>query len=98
MTDGGGGVEFRSWNSNNTELHQLMANDNALVTHNSPDEKVLGYRYSIQEDTLVFANYELDAICNTKRSILSPISNVFEPLCTCLPINTTTMGSRIRVG
>ena len=81
-----GGFTLRSWNSNSTELRGQMADDGRLVEHTSEEEKVLGYRYNVQQDSLKIAHCKIDPESNTKRKILSQTSKLFDPLNFALPV------------
>ena len=81
-----GGFTLRSWNSNSTELRTQMANDGRLVEHTSEEEKVLGYRYNVQQDSMNIALCKIDPEANTKRKILSQTSKLFDPLNFTLPV------------
>ena len=81
-----GGFTLRSWNSNSTELRGQMAADKRLVEHTCEEEKVLGYRYNINRDTLKIAPCKIDSSANTKRKILSQTSKIFDPLNLVLPV------------
>ena len=75
-----GGFCLRSWNSNNKELQTIMKKDE----HNNY-EKVLGLKSFMESDCVQLSDSTLDPSTNTKRSILSQISKVFDPLGLFLP-------------
>ena len=77
---------LRSWNMNCEELKTLMIKDQKLVEHDCQLEKVLGYKYSTQEDTLQISRSPVDQSVNTKRGILAQTARVFDPLSLCLPV------------
>ena len=81
-----GGFILRSWNSNSTELRDQMAQDGRLVKHTCEEDKVLGYRYNVNQDSLSIAPCKIDSLANTKRKVLSQTSKVFDPLNFALPI------------
>ena len=81
-----GGFTLRSWNSNSKELRNLMKSDNRLVEHTCEEDKVLGYRYNINDDTLKVAPCKIDSESNTKRTILSQTSKIFDPLGLVIPV------------
>ena len=82
-----GGFDLRSWNSNSLKSQGLMNEDGKLVTHNNNHEKVLGYKYFVGSDSLQFSPCSLNPSANTKRTVLSNISKVFDPLGLFLPVN-----------
>lgn len=75
-----GGFTLRSWNSNNVLLQNMMKEDNKFVEHGTDIEKILGYQYSISNDEINLADFDLDSNVKSKRGILSGISKVFDPL------------------
>ena len=81
-----GGFLLRSWNSNSDELRDQMTSDGRLVEHSCEEEKVLGYRYNVNADTLSLAHCKIDQEANTKRKVLSQTSKLFDPLNFALPI------------
>ena len=81
-----GGFILRSWNSNSIELRDQMAHDGRLVEHTCEEEKVLGYRYNVSQDSLSIAPCKIDMDLNTKRKVLSQTSKIFDPLSFVLPI------------
>ena len=44
------GFDLRSWTSNNPMLRERMISDNKYIEHESPYEKLLGYKYSTKTD------------------------------------------------
>ena len=83
-----GGFLLRSWNSNSEELKNKFIQDDTFVQHGNNYEKVLGYKYLVDTDTIQLADSNLDPSADTKRNILSQISKVFDPLGLCLPVTT----------
>ena len=87
-----GGFELRSWMSNHTELRSDFVTDGKAVVHSCDYEKVLGYNYYPNTDQLALSDFKDD--CNdvaiSKRSVLSYISRVFDPMGLVLPV--TVMG------
>ena len=81
-----GGFELRSWNTNESNLAKTLEDDGTKVTHDQPFEKVLGYEYHINSDTIRLSNVEISSECDTKRKILSEISKVYDPLGVFLPL------------
>ncbi len=81
-----GGFELRSWNTNSIELRRDMIADDKLSVHSSKEEKVLGYKYNTEEDTLKIASIKMNENLNTKRKVLSQITKVYDPLNFALPV------------
>ena len=71
---------LRSWNSNLRELNFKISADGRLADHGCPEEKVLGYRYNLENDTMSVSKVDCDIRANTKRLILSAIFSVFDPV------------------
>ena len=82
-----GGFTLRSWNSNSIELREILEKDGRLVEHGCTEEKVLGYRYNVDKDSLSLAPCVVEAEADTKRKILSHISKLFDPLGLTLPMS-----------
>ncbi|XP_066958086.1 uncharacterized protein [Macrobrachium rosenbergii] len=83
-----GGFCLHSWNSNDPELLAIMQNDGSLASHGNNYEKVLGVNYFMENDSIQLSDNVLGPSANTKRSILSQISKVFDPLGLLLPVTT----------
>ena len=81
-----GGFQLRSWSSNNAELQQTMKDENNYVTHESVEERVLGYIYDTSKDIIKLTEFDLDLGANTKRKILSQIHKIFDPLSLFIPV------------
>ena len=81
-----GGFELRSWSSNSIELRDEMKADEKLTEHGYTEEKVLGYRYNVESDTLKIAPTKVETKLDTKRKVLSQITKVYDPLNFALPI------------
>src|SRR5215470_17026885 len=80
-----GGFDLCSWNSNLSELKNLISNEGKLVSHQCSEERVLGYLYDTKSDCLKLNEFDLKS-ASTKRELLSEISSVFDPLSMCLPV------------
>ena len=65
-----GGFCLRSWNSNNPEFQNLMSKNDELVSHGNNYEKVLGLKYSLENESIQLADSSLDPSVDTKRGIL----------------------------
>ncbi|MEO1301205.1 MAG: DUF1759 domain-containing protein, partial [Bacteroidota bacterium] len=84
-----GGFSLRSWNTNNAELQSTMKDHGKLAQHGNAYEKVLGMKYMLETDTLQLNNVTLDPSANTKRTVLSQVSKVFDPMGLFLPVTNT---------
>ena len=83
-----GGFCLRSWNSNSPELQDTMTEDGNISSHGNDYEKVLGIKYLLANDSIQLSDSVLDPNACTKRSVLSQISKIFDPLGLCLPVST----------
>ena len=81
-----GNFDLRACNTNCTILKESMIEDNRFVEHNCDLEKVLGYRYSTNDDYMCLAKPQIDSTVTTKRGVLSQISKVFDPLSVTAPV------------
>ena len=63
-----------------------MSSDERLVEHQCEEDKVLGYRYNVNDDSLSLAPSKINSEADTKRKVLSQISKVFDPLNLVLPV------------
>ena len=81
-----GNFDLRSWNTNNDELKNLMIEDKNFVEHGCQLEKVLGYKYSTENDTIQISNTQINPEASCKREVLSQVSKVFDPISLCLPV------------
>ena len=81
-----GGFTLRSWNTNSEHLRDLFKKDGNFVEHSNNYEKVLGYHFLVEEDKFKLSDNSIEEIADTKRSILSNISKIFDPLGYFLPI------------
>ena len=82
-----GGFFLRSWNSNSTELREKFKEDGRIVEHECSQEKVLGYRYNVNNDSLSLAPCNINVKADTKRQVLSQVNKVFDPLNFSLPVS-----------
>ncbi|XP_068229548.1 uncharacterized protein [Palaemon carinicauda] len=89
------GYTLSSRNSNSLELRKIMEAEGSLVEHNCIEEKVLGYRYNVNSDTLSLAPYNVEAAADTKRKVLSQISKVFDPLNFTFPVQHFGTGTTL---
>ena len=78
--------EWRACNSNNKDLKEKMIEDNRYVTHGCSLDKMLGYKYSPDSDTMRISELKIDCKANTKRLILAESSKLFDPLSFTAPI------------
>ena len=65
-----------------------MRKDDSLASHGNNYEKVLGLKYFMESDCVQLSDSTLDPSTNTKRSILSQISKVFDPFGLFMPVTT----------
>ena len=54
-------------------ITSIRASRNNLVSHGNNYEKVLGLKYSLENDSIQLADSSLDPLVDTKRGILSQI-------------------------
>jgi hypothetical protein len=81
-----GGFNLRSWKSNEVKLNSVFEQDGVSTQHDSPNEKVLGYNYYPETDQLGLAERSVIMELLTKRTVLSRLARVFDPLGLCLPV------------
>ena len=81
-----GGFELRSWTTNCAELKDLINEDDRGVSHSGVYEKLLGYLYDPEKDKLRLADITYDNVFHTKRTVLSNIAKIFDPLGLTLPV------------
>lgn len=80
----GAHFHLRKWRSNNSSIITDIVNEtnNDALLHLNNDEyaKILGLLWSCKRDTLLFSFPHTEHKPNTKRTILSTIAQVFDPL------------------
>ena len=81
-----GGFNLRSWNTNDPQLKELMVAEGRSEVHGCSSERVLGYLYDVESDTISLADFDVAPQVTTKRDLLSQISKVFDPLSLFLPV------------
>ena len=82
-----GGFCLCYWNSNGQALQTVMSKDGSLAHHGNNYKKVLSLKfYSLETDSIQLSDSVLDSSANTKRSILSQISKIFDPLGLLFPL------------
>ena len=84
-----GGFNLRSWNTNCEPLKSKLIRDQTISAHGEEVEKLLGYIYSPKNDTLKVSGpppLHLKSGNTTKRSVLSSLASVFDPLGLVLPV------------
>jgi hypothetical protein len=75
-----GGFDLRSWNSNNIDINNSLKSNGKFVTHGECREKILGYCFDTERDTLHINKVDYNKGANTKRKILSEISKLYDPI------------------
>jgi len=81
-----GGMELRKWSCSDPLVLQkipadLRENQKALTFDTDATVKALGIKWSPLEDNFIFSvNIPIDTVPITKRSLLSDLAKVFEPL------------------
>ena len=59
--------ELHSCNTNNKNLKEEMISDNKYISHSCSLDKILGYKYSLDSDTMRISDVKIDSKVNTKR-------------------------------
>ena len=85
-----GNFNLRSCNTNCKELKEVMIKDKKFVEHGCSQEKVLGYKYNTDKDTMQVSLSELDESVDTKRGVLSQVSMLYDPVGVCAPVAVRT--------
>ena len=86
-----GGFDLRSWYSNSEVLRDKFFDDERSTQHGKSSEKILGYLYNPKSDLMFLAEVNLEPRkIYTKRTVLSDISKVYDPLGLSMPV--TVMG------
>ena len=80
------GFDLQSCNSNCQDLQKRMIEDGGVSFPLRIFEKMLGYYYSPQRDSVRLTPTVIDTKVCTKRSILSQISKIYDPLSLLLPV------------
>ena len=84
-----GGFNLRSWNTNCPPLKDKLIKEETISSHGEREEKLLGYVYDTEKDTLRIASSSQDDAGSgdvTKRRILSRFSALYDPLGLSLPV------------
>jgi len=86
-----GGFRLRKWAANHTELlEDVPLNDRALRPDHLIEEddniKVLGISWTTQDDSFSYKISPLPGTTATKRSVLSTIARIFDPLGWATPV------------
>lgn len=82
-----GGFELKSWVSNDANLQTKFQEENVGTIHDSEFKKVLFYRYFPGTDELSVAKLSpQQSVVITKRSVLSHLSKIFDPIGLVLPV------------
>jgi len=77
------GFPLREFVSNDKNITNRLVEDNNDCT---TDVKFLGYNYNTKGDKLKLRNYSLNRTADTRRKVLSAISEVFDPLGLATPL------------
>jgi hypothetical protein len=72
------GSLLREWNNSSEQVREVLRRDGNASTKNIA--KVLGYNYSVTEDSIMLNFTKVNERADTTRYILSEISKVFDPL------------------
>jgi len=81
-----GGFQLRSWSTNSPDLKSVFVEDDSAASPGNSFEKLLGYRYETDSDAIMINTFDTGLENITKRSILSYVSRIFDPLGLVLPI------------
>lgn len=63
-----------------------MVEERRIVHHQEPEDKVPGYLYNPQTDKLKLSKFSINADTDAKRSLLSVVLRVFDPLSIFSPV------------
>ncbi|XP_055918573.1 uncharacterized protein LOC129950673 [Eupeodes corollae] len=79
------GLKLRKWTSNCKDLLQDLPKEDCEITFEVPFQskdhvKTLGIRWNPQEDSFSFKNFQQETDEVTKRTMLSAIAKLFDPL------------------
>ena len=69
-----------------SECLRILVSDNKLVEPNCEEDKVLGYRYNVNNDSLSLPSRKTDSEADTRRKVLSQYWKIFDPLTLVLPV------------
>ncbi|XP_044760395.1 uncharacterized protein LOC123317848 [Coccinella septempunctata] len=83
------GFQLRKFLSNRSEIMGSLCDDNTLSIGESNKSKTLGLLWNSTEDYLLYSIAIPDKVICTKRSILSIISQIFDPLGLISPVIIT---------
>ncbi|XP_024872049.1 uncharacterized protein LOC112454731 [Temnothorax curvispinosus] len=72
------GMELQKWHSNASEL--LPSSEREVPLTSREETKTLGIRWNPQEDTFIFKVAIPAGPCRSKRSILSVIAQIYDPM------------------
>jgi len=82
-----GGFQLRSWLSNSVIMSERFRDDNSASSSENCCERLLGYRYFSKTDKMQINDFDTnDSPRVTKRTILSYVSRIFDPLGLSLPL------------
>jgi len=81
------GFQLRSWCSNSKDLNDKFVSDEISSSPDNVCEKVLGYDYFPKLDEIKLNEFDINnPEILTKRTILSYIARIFDPIGFCLPV------------
>ncbi|XP_063929879.1 uncharacterized protein LOC135142140 [Zophobas morio] len=86
-----GGFELSKWSSNCPNIQectQPTSSGNRLITDKQHNNKTLGIRWDNQNDSFSYAGFTFSVTKVTKRSVMSAISQLFDPLGLVNPVVT----------
>jgi len=82
-----GGFQLRSWSSNSSEVSEVFESEGVQSPAVDGCEKLLGYRYSPETDEVRISKFDTTQEKTiTKRTILSYVSRIFDPLGFVVPL------------
>ncbi|XP_059058258.1 uncharacterized protein LOC131851732 [Achroia grisella] len=86
---GNGGFQLHKWSSNNKQILQYVTRDTDMPSYDFSPEcfvKTLGLKWSPIKDCLTVSIPSQETTRNTKRTVLSRIAQIFDPLGLLAPV------------